>query len=163
MNQPPAASYPEGVTFSSVTTADFDELVGLRIAAMRESLERAGRFDPERARERLRASFHPECTEFILLEGRRVGFCTLRPVEDGSFHLDHLYVHPDCQSRGVGSFALRRMLAVADAKGVPVRLGALRESASNRFYQRHGFVKTGEDEWDVYYVRWAQGGGRGDG
>lgn len=152
MSEPLSGEFSDRVTFSPATAADFDELVGLRIAAMRESLERVGRFDPEQ----MRASFLPECTEFILLERRWVGLCTLRPVAAGSFHLDHLHVHPDCQSRGVGSFALRRLLAVADARQVPVRLGALRESASNRFYQRHGFVKTGEDECDVYYVRGAE-------
>lgn len=24
---------------------------------------------------------------------------------------------------------------------------------ANRFYQRHGFAKTAETEWDIYYVR----------
>jgi cytosine/adenosine deaminase-related metal-dependent hydrolase len=37
------------ITFSAVSNGDFDELVALRIAAMRESFERVGRFDPERA------------------------------------------------------------------------------------------------------------------
>ncbi len=140
------------VSFSAVTVADFEELVELRTAAMRESLERVGRFDPERARERLRNSFHPEHTQFILFEGRRVGFYTFRPVADG-LQLDHLYVHPDCQSCGVGSLVLRRLLAESDARQLPVRLGALRDSPSNRFYQRHGFVPTAEDAWDIYYVR----------
>jgi len=43
-----------GLTFVGVTLADFDELAALRIAAMRESFESVGRFDPERSRERLR-------------------------------------------------------------------------------------------------------------
>jgi len=34
-----------------------------------------------------------------------------------------------------------------------VHLVALRESASNRFYQRHGFVQVREEEWDIYDVR----------
>jgi len=140
------------ITFSGVTLADFDELLALRIAAMRESLERVGRFDPERARERLRNSFHPGYTEFVLLDAKRVGFYTFRPAADG-FHLDHLYVHPDCQSRGVGCHVIRHLVARSDAGQQPVHVGALRESASNRFYQRHGFVQTAEDEWDIYYVR----------
>jgi GNAT superfamily N-acetyltransferase len=140
------------VTFSDVTTADFDELVALRIAAMRESLERIGRFDPDRARERLRNSFHPQHTQFILLDGQRVGFYTFRPASDG-FHLDHLYVHPDSQSRGIGSCVIQHLLSQSDARQVPVHLGALRNSPSNCFYQRHGFVKKTEDEWDIYYVR----------
>ena len=140
------------VTFSEVTEADFDELAALRIAAMRASLEQVGRFDPERARERLRKSFYSEHSGFVILDGQRIGFYTFRPADDG-FHLDHLYVHPSCQSRGVGSFVIRRLLSQSDTRRKPVRLGALRDSPSNRFYQRHGFVRTAEDEWDIYYIR----------
>jgi len=38
-----------------------------------------------------------------------------------------------------------------------VQVGALKESASNRFYQRHGFVLESEGEWDNYYVRPSEG------
>ena len=144
-----------GITFSDVTASDFEELVALRIAAMRASLERVGRFDPARARERLRRSFHPEQTKFIVWGGRRVGFHTFREADDG-FHLDHFYIHPDCQSLGIGSSVMRGLLAQSDARQMPVRLGALRESAANRFYQRHGFTKTAEDEWDIHYIRMPQ-------
>ncbi len=140
------------IIFSAVTDADFDELVALRIAAMRASLERVGRFDPDRARERLRKSFYPEHTRIIILDGQRIGFYTFRPADDG-FQLDHLYVHPSCQARGIGFHVLGELLSQADALQRPVRLGALRDSASNRFYQRHGFVQTAEDEWDIYYIR----------
>ena len=149
---PETTPLPECLTFAAVTQADFDALVALRIAAMRESLERVGRFDPERARERLRNSFYPECSEFVVLDGRRIGFHTFRPTDNG-FHLDHFYIHPDYQSRGIGSQVMGRLLSRSDACQMPVRLGALRESASNRFYQRHGFVLTSEDEWDCYYLR----------
>lgn len=141
-------------TFTDVTAADFEELAALRIAAMRASLEQVGRFDPERARERLRKSFYPEHTQFIVVEGRRIGFYTFRPADDG-LHLDHLYVHPDWQSRGIGSQIMRQQLARADAAQQAVHLGALRGSNSNRFYQRHGFTSTREDEWDIYYTRTA--------
>jgi GNAT superfamily N-acetyltransferase len=140
------------VTFSSVTPDDFDELVALRIAAMQESLERVGRFDPERARERLRKSFYPEHTQFILYRGEKIGFYTFRPRED-TWQLDHLYVHPKHQSQGIGSYVMKKLLAVSDSLGCAVELCALKESASNVFYQRHGFVKKSEDDWDTYYLR----------
>ena len=152
MSQPTPDTISERICFAGVTASDFEELVALRIAAMRDSLERIGRFDPERARDRLRKSFYPEHTELIVFDGRRIGFCTFRPTADG-FTLDHLYVHPGSQSRGIGSFALRRLLSRADALQMHVHLGALRDSPSNRFYQRHGFTQTAEDEWDIHYVR----------
>ncbi|MET3215601.1 UNVERIFIED_ORG: hypothetical protein ABIC48_003370 [Burkholderia territorii] len=43
--------------FFPVTRADAGALVAIRIAAIRDSLERIGRFDPQRARDRFPASF----------------------------------------------------------------------------------------------------------
>lgn len=151
MKLPLNTTLPKGITFASVSNDDFEDLLALRIAAMRESLEAVGRFNPERARERLRKSFYPEHTAFIVVDGQRIGFYTFRPADGGGLQLDHLYVHPNFQSRGIGAEVLRHLLALADASKTTVSLGALRDSPSNRFYQRHGFVKTSEDEWDIYY------------
>jgi GNAT superfamily N-acetyltransferase len=119
---------------------------------MRESLERLGRFDPERARSRLRGTFRPECTWSIEVDGQRLGFYALRPDGDG-LRLDHLYLRPGAQGEGLGGQVLRRILDEADRLGLPVRVGALRGSDSNRFYRRHGFVQTAESEWDIDYLR----------
>jgi hypothetical protein len=50
---------------------------------------------------------------------------------------------------------LAQVFAEADAAGQPVHVGALRESASNRFYQRNGFVLVEQGEFDNCYVRHA--------
>ncbi|WP_086055964.1 GNAT family N-acetyltransferase [Bordetella genomosp. 9] len=148
----PGASTPSHIEYAGAAEADFDALAELRIAAMRESLERLGRFDPDRARQRLRATYSPADTRSILLDGVRVGFYTMRREKD-ALKLDHLYVLPGFQGQGLGAAVLRRVFEQADAVGLPVRLGALRDSASNRFYQRHGFVQIGEDAWDIHYER----------
>ena len=140
------------LAFAPVTAADFDSLAELRVAAMRASLEHLGRFDPVRARERLRNSFYPEHTHRILCDGVPVGFYTFRPVPEG-LRLEHLYIHPDAQSRGIGGRVLEKLLATADAQNLSVHVGALRDSASNRFYARHGFTRIGESEWDITYRR----------
>ncbi|CAB3654970.1 Predicted enzyme related to lactoylglutathione lyase [Achromobacter denitrificans] len=140
------------IRYAPVTEADFETLLALRIEAMRESLERLGRFDPERARSRLRATFRPEHTWSIELDGQRLGFYALRPDGDG-LRLDHLYLRPGAQGEGLGGRVLRRILDEADGLGLPVRVGALRGSDSNRFYRQHGFVQTAESEWDIDYLR----------
>jgi GNAT superfamily N-acetyltransferase len=140
------------VAFANTTSDDVETLVQIRIEAMRESLERIGRFDPVRARERFLASFEPAQCRYILVDGVRAGFLLIRP-EPGHLQLAHLYIVPAHQGKGAGAVVLEAVLADADAQRLPVRLNALRDSDSNRFYQHHGFVKTGEDEWDIYYVR----------
>ncbi|HSD37005.1 MAG TPA: GNAT family N-acetyltransferase [Rhodocyclaceae bacterium] len=140
------------VSFEAVVAADADELGAIRIAAMRESLERIGRFDPQRARERFLATFDPRRTRYIVVDGVRVGFVVTRAEADCLF-LNHLYVLPEHQGRGTGAQVLQHVFAEVDALRLPVRVGALRDSASNRFYLRHGFVKTHEDAFDIYYLR----------
>lgn len=140
------------IAFSDTTQSDADTLVALRIAAMRESLERIGRFDAQRARERFLESFDPALCRFIEFNGVRVGFILVRPHAD-HWGLDHLYILPEHQGIGIGTAVLRNVFANADAQRMPIIVGALRGSNSNRFYQRHGFVQTEEEEWDIYYER----------
>jgi GNAT superfamily N-acetyltransferase len=142
-------------SFEQALGTDADELVAIRIAAMRESLERIGRFDPQRARERFLSSFDPARTWFIVENGVRVGFFVTRPQLD-CLLLDHLYVLPELQGRGLGAQVLQRVFAAADIARLPVKVGALRDSASNRFYLRHGFVQTHEEAFDIYYLRAAR-------
>ena len=140
------------IVLSPAHQPDLGVLVALRVAAMRASLERIGRFDPVRARERSVAGFAPEETRHIELDGERVGFVVVKTCDHGLL-LDHLYVHPDFQGRGIGSAVLQQVFVQADQAALPVRVGALRGSDSNRFYQRHGFRLVDEAEWDVYYMR----------
>ncbi|MEY4551003.1 MAG: hypothetical protein RL685_7198 [Pseudomonadota bacterium] len=146
------AAAPAALQLCVASEGDFEPLLALRIAAMRESLERIDRFDPERARQRFRASFAPEHTRHVLVHGRRVGFVAVTRSGEG-LSLDHLYLHPDEQGRGIGSAVLALVFHEADALGLELRVGALRGSASNGFYQRHGFVLEEEGQFDLYYVR----------
>src|SRR5881397_3294812 len=89
------------VTYTVAKTSDAEALVALRIEAMRESLERIGRFDPQRARERFLSGFSAEHTRQIHVGGELVGFFVVKPHEHGLL-LDHLYIHPDHQGKGIG-------------------------------------------------------------
>jgi GNAT superfamily N-acetyltransferase len=76
----------------------------------------------------------------------------LRPAEDGRW-LEHFYLAPSLQGRGLGSAVLRTLLKQIDADGVPVRLNVLQGSAARRLYERHGFTVEVQDPIDVYMVR----------
>ncbi|WP_248749812.1 GNAT family N-acetyltransferase [Pseudomonas sp. MWU15-20650] len=132
--------------------SDVDHLVAIRIEAMRESLERVGRFDPVRARERFLSGFEAQNTHYIEVSGERVGFVVVKHHHN-ELLLDHLYVTPSAQGSGIGSAVLMQIFKEADAAALPVKVGALKESASNRFYTRHGFQFVESSEFDNYYVR----------
>ena len=135
-----------------VQQSDLDNLVAIRIEAMRESLERVGRFDPVRARERFVSGFEARNTRYIEVSGERVGFVVVKQHHN-ELLLDHLYVKPSTQGSGIGSAVLTEIFKEADAAALPLKVGALKESASNRFYTRHGFQFIESSEFDNYYVR----------
>lgn len=137
--------------FEPVVEADFEVLAALREAALRESLERLGLFSQERSRERLRSNFRPAFMRHIVWRDKRVGLLTLWPEGD-ALKLQHLYLAPAAQCQGIGAWALEQVKAQARVLGRGVKLEALPNSDANRFYQRHGFVKVGEAQFDVYYV-----------
>jgi GNAT superfamily N-acetyltransferase len=145
-------SAPDGLVLSPAGEGDFEALLALRMAAMRESLERVGRFDPQRARERLSRGYLPAYTRHIRLSDELVGFVVVVPREKDCL-LDHLYIHPAAQGQGIGSWVLDQVLQEADAQRKAVSVTALKHSDANRFYLRHGFVLQAEGEWDLYYLR----------
>ena len=77
------------------------------------------------------------------------------PDEEG-WLLDHLYVHPNVQGAGIGSWVMKQVLAEADAAHRPVSVTALKHSDANHFYERHGFELQAESEWDLQYRRAAR-------
>ena len=135
-------------TLAPVVDADFEAMLALRIEALRDSLERLGRFDPEVARARLRSQFRPAWMQHLVVDGERVGYFTIEPRE-GELRLHHLYLKPSAQGQGIGAWVLDRI----KARGLPVTLAALRESRANAFYRRHGFRVVEEQAFDTEY-RW---------
>lgn len=78
------------------------------------------------------------------------GFFVVKHNPD-HLYLDHLYVEPGFQRRGVGRAVIDSVLRQSEQLQIPVRLGALRQSSANLFYQSLGFVSTHEDACDIYY------------
>ncbi|MFI6699919.1 GNAT family N-acetyltransferase [Streptomyces sp. NPDC050509] len=147
----------------AATAADVEPVAELRATVMRADLERLGRYDEHRVRQRLRDSFSTEHTSIIVTaeaddadadagEGAVAGCLTLRPTPAGLL-LEHFYLAPHHQGHGLGSAVLRTVLRRADERNTPVRLNVLQGSAARRLYERHGFVLESEDLVDVFMLR----------
>ncbi len=128
----------------AVTSQDIEWLVALKEAAMRPDLERLGVWDPDRSRRRLLEELAPASTWLVLAAGQRVGSVALRPAKDEEW-LQHFYVLPEHQGRGLGGAVLRDLLDGRDDPR-PVRLLVVRGSAALRLYARHGFVRERDHE-----------------
>ncbi|MFF3465308.1 GNAT family N-acetyltransferase [Streptomyces sp. NPDC001984] len=147
-----APGHAAGWALRSAGTADIEVIAELRATVMRADLERLGRYDEHRVRQRLRDSFSPQHTSIIVIDRELVGCVTVRPAEDRQW-LEHFYLAPHRQGQGLGSAVLRTVLEGTDAQGMTVGLNVLQGSAARRLYERHGFVIETEDPVDVFMVR----------
>ncbi|QNP71368.1 GNAT family N-acetyltransferase [Streptomyces roseirectus] len=136
-------------TTRPATPADLEPLVDIRAIVMRPDLERLGRYDEHRVRQRLRDAYDPAHTRVIEVDGEIAGCVALRPASDGDW-LEHFYLVPGLHGRGIGGGVLTETLARTDRT---VHLNVLQGSPARRLYERHGFVLDHEDAVDVYLTR----------
>ncbi|GGW29373.1 N-acetyltransferase [Streptomyces caelestis] len=135
--------------------ADVEPIAELRAVVMRPDLERLGRFDEHRVRQRLRDGFSPRHTRIIEADGTFAGSVALRPSEnDENGHwLEHFYLSPGLQGRGLGTAVLHTLLTRTDADNALVRLNVLQGSPARRLYERHGFTIETQDAVDIFMLR----------
>lgn len=131
---------------------DIEPVAELRATVMRPDLERLGRYDPHRVRQRLRDAFDPSHTWIIEVDGTFAGCVALRPAPDALW-LEHFYLASHLQGTGIGTAVLHDLLTRRAPTGLPVRLNVLRGSPARRLYERHGFRLETEDAVDVFMVR----------
>ncbi|WP_370268902.1 N-acetyltransferase family protein [Streptomyces sp. V4I8] len=136
----------------AASASDVEAIAEVRAVVLRADLERLGRYDEHRVRQRLRDAFDPAHTWVIEVGGAFAGCVALRPDGDTRW-LEHFYLAAHLQGRGIGSGVLRELLERCDRNGVLVRLNVLRGSPARRLYERHGFTVETEDPVDVFMVR----------
>ena len=136
---------PGSIGLRPATTHDIEWIAELRAVVLRDDLERLGRYDDTRVRQRFRDAFVPTDTRIIVVDGIEVGSVALRP--DGDIRwLEHFYITPSHQGKGVGT----RVLAMVLDAPVVYRLNVLQGSPARGLYGRHGFVVDAQDDVDVF-------------
>ena len=127
------------------TEADFEAVLALSIRAMREHLERIGRFDPERRRSRMRRQFDAGILRIIEQAGTMAG-CIGVEAKASAVEIHSLFLDTHAQRQGLGEAVFQAVLAAHP--GQPFRIEVLQQSPARRFWERQGFVLTGESEFD---------------
>ncbi len=142
---------PVAWTLRAATDHDALWMAELRAVVMRPDLERLGRYDSHRVRQRFLDAYRAEHTHVVQVDGEPVGLFAVRPEPDERW-FEHLYLRQDVQGRGLGGQLVAHALAHHDDPR-PFRLNVLQGSAARRLYERHGFVVEREDDVDVWMVR----------
>ncbi len=86
--------------------------------------------------------------QIVLLAGAKAGRIILQRSGD-ELRLVDISLLPRHRNAGLGTALMRRIFAQAAAGHKPLRLQVLKGNRAARFYQRLGFVKTGEAELHV--------------
>jgi GNAT superfamily N-acetyltransferase len=133
-----------------VSEADFEPLLSLSIRVLRADLERLGRFKPELRRERFRAIFQPATLSAFEVSGVCAGCIGAEPHAD-HLHIHAFYVQPEFQGCGLGAAVLAQV--TGQYPGLPVRIEVLKGSSALGFWQRQGFGKSGEQDFDLLLER----------
>lgn len=97
--------------------------------------------------------FPNSCYHVVLLDSKPIGRLWVAPSE-GTFHLVDIAIHPDLQSKGIGTVLVQRLQTEAQRLKVPVRSTVDRfNPGSVRFHKRLGFTIAREDLLQ-YYMEW---------
>lgn len=141
MGDPPVLS----VCLRDAVLSDVDRLAELRAVVLRPDLERLGRYDDVRVRQRFRDAFDPAGTRIIVVDGEDIGCVGVRREGEARW-LEHFYIATSHQGLGLGTKVLEQIL---DAPAL-YRLNVLQGSPARRLYERHGFIVDQQDAVDVF-------------
>jgi len=132
------------------TEADLDFAREAHHAAYRDVVIRQwGQWDEALQDEFFRKGWENAQFDVIVVDGIDCGYAAVED-RDKDVHVRELVIHPDYQSKGIGSEFLRSILARATERGVPVRLGTCIENyKAQSLYARLGFREIGRSETHI--------------
>ena len=139
--------------FGPVSEADFEPLLAIRIEVMREHLERVFRYKPSRARRIFREHFAEPGLRLILIGDETAGCVGFRVGESRDQDRFLLPRPPPSQSRAGRCDPESAAGRGRCARPARCELEVLRGSPADRFYERHGFVKQGQDDIEANFRR----------
>lgn len=122
----------------------------LRAEVLRPDLERLGRWDPTRVRQRFLTAFDAARTWVVHMDGEDAGLVAVRHEADAHW-IEHFYLQPRYQGRGLGT-AIMVHLMKTHRDHRPFRLNVLQGSPARRLYERQGFTLENEDPVDVFLI-----------
>jgi len=134
------------IGFRQAQQTDISYLLALRKASMGDHLLAAGlNLSEQQHLERINECFAD--SSIILLENQPIGLIKLGVISD-KLHIRQLQISPQYQGKGIGGKVLTLVKGKAKQLGLPLTLNVLLANPVISLYLRHGFVVTGQNEFE---------------
>src|SRR4030043_441555 len=108
-----------------------------------EYIARVFGWDEDKERAFFASDWEKQKPSVILYDNQPVGtFCFTKKegnVFTGRFFIEHFFILPEHQNKGIGSFVLKDLLDAADNAGLPVNLIYFSFNPAASLYSRNGF------------------------
>ena len=116
---------------------------------MRWIIERLFGWEPAREDKNFAQFFRLDEVRIITADEQDVGWIQ-EQVDDTTINLGSFYVMPMMQRRGIGTQVLQMLLARARNQSKAITLAVVKINPALRFYEKHGFRITHEDQHKFY-------------
>ena len=128
---------------------DVDFAKALYFTTMRANIESLFGWDERRQEESFVGWFDLQQAQIIVADGCDVGWLQTRWTATEVF-LGSLYVKPEMQGRGIGSYVLNDVIAQCRDSAMELTLAVMKINPAIRLYERLGFRVTHEDQYKFY-------------
>ncbi|MEH1905586.1 MAG: GNAT family N-acetyltransferase [Nostoc sp.] len=138
------------ISLRHISEADFDFIDQVTKAAMQTYVELTwGNWVNEEQRSPTYDSIDLSTHQIIQFDSQDVG-CLAVERHSSYVQLTKLYLLPNFQRRGIGTFVIRQLIAEAKERKTPLRLRVLAVNPAHRLYQREGFVVQAQTQERIY-------------
>jgi len=126
------------------TESDSEFAYQVKKRAFKQYIEQTWGWDEAHQRQYHARHFDPSEVQVITYQGQDAGWLEVRREEEALW-IAEIYISPEYQNRGIGSFLIAEALLEARQKGVPAKLGVLKvNTRAKRLYERLGFRVVSE-------------------
>ena len=143
---------PQNVVLRPATPADEQFVYDVKKEALGPYITEVFGWDEEAQMRFHMEEYQMENSYIILETTHSIGWLAFHQ-EGEVLVIDHLYLLPESQGKGVGKQLLSFVLETADRNENRVQLGVLKVNPARRLYERCGFTIIGENEHFYFMER----------
>jgi len=100
--------------------------------------------------EEFRRGFNPENVTMVIMNGRRVGYVSVKRDNRG-IYIENIQLSSSLHGKGIGTDILKRLLDRYDQD--VIRLTTFSDNPARRLYERLGFIVTEREEGTIRMAR----------